>query len=333
MKHIIIGAGIAGVAAAQAIKNISPEAEVTLIGEEGFFPYNRHLLTEYLCDSIREKTIFYTSAEFFAQKGIKFRKGQYVKSIDPTRKSIKFFHNEVMSYDKLLIATGGSPTLGPVLRPYAKNIQRYYSLQDILLVKRKLSQIKHCVIFGGGLSALDLMCGMCNLNKKVTYIVKGTKFDFHIIDAEFMNELEFFLKQHGIEIIYEDRIISIDQFKNRYRVLTLNQKELEADIVFAWDHYKPNIDCVKGTNIEKKIGLLVDQYLQTSVDQIYAAGDCVEIYHPEIKNYWINFGWPNATQQGKIAGKNMTGLQEKYNIKETIVFKIMGKSLRARWWN
>ncbi len=332
MKHVIIGAGIAGVSAAQTIKNIDRNAEVILIGEERYFPYKRYLLSEFITGAIENEKIFYTSAEFFDENGIKLRKAELVKSINTDEKSIKFFHNEVMAYDKLLIATGGAPALGPVLRPYQKNIQRYYSLKDILLIKRKLASIKDVIVFGEGLSILDLLCSMKNLGKNVTYIVKGDKAEFPTVASEFGMDLHEFLLNKGIHVITNDRVVAIEADEKIYQVLTLNEKNLLADVVFAWDYYKPSIDCITNTKIEKKNGILVDQQLRTSVEDVYAAGDCVEIYHPKIKDYWINFGWPNAAEQGEIVGKNMTGLEVEYEIHETIPFNLMGKALTARWW-
>jgi NADPH-dependent 2,4-dienoyl-CoA reductase/sulfur reductase-like enzyme len=332
MKHVIIGAGVAGVTAAQTIKEIDRDAEVVVIGDERIFPYRRYLLTEFLCDSADREELNYTSVEDFRESSIKLRKGQYVKYINPEEKYIKLFHNEVVRYDKLLIATGGRPGLGPVLRPFKKYIQRYYSMKDILVLKKRLASIKECIVFGDGLSSLDLLCGLYNLGKKVTYIVKGPRADFALTESEFYGELHDFLEERGIEVITGDRIISIEPTNGQYRVQTLKQKELTADVIFAWDYYKPNIACIKGTRIEKKLGILVNENMKTSEPDIFAAGDCVEIYHPGIKDYWINFGWPNATEQGKVAGKNMAGISESYKVQETLIFKLMGKALEARWW-
>jgi NAD(P)H-nitrite reductase large subunit len=332
MKHVIIGAGIAGVSAAQTIKKIDRNAEVVLIGEERYFPYKRYLLSDFITGSIENEEIFYTSAEFFQEKGVKLRKAERVKSINTNDKSIKFFHNEVMQYDKLLITTGGAPALGPVLRPYQKNIQRYYSLKDILLIKLKLHEIRNVAVFGEGLSILDLLCSLKNLDKNVTYITKGDRAEFPSVASEFELDLHEFLISKGINLITNDRAVVIKNVKQQYQVTTFNKKTIIADMVFAWDYYKPSIDCIENTKIEKKIGILVDQQLRTSVDDVYAAGDCVEIYHPKIKDYWINFGWPNAAEQGEIAGKNMTGLNVEYEIHETIPFNLMGKALKARWW-
>jgi len=332
MKHVIMGAGVAGVTAAKTIKEIDKNAEVVVFGYERFFPYKRFLLTEFLCGSIKEEELTYFTMDSLKESGIKLRKGEYIKTIKPSEKTIKLFHNEVVHYDKLLIATGGRPRLGLVLRPYKKHIQRYYSLNDILVLKEKLPNINNCIVSGEGVSSLDLICGLCNLGKQVTYIARGARADFALRDSALYNELHDFLKEKGTDIITEDQIVSIEKTNHCYRVETLKQEELTADIVFAWDYYKPNVSCTKGTSIKKKIGILVNVQMETSVGDIYAAGDCVEIYHPCVKNYWINFGWPNALEQGTVAGKNMLGQNEEYKLHETTVFKLMGKSLKARWW-
>jgi NAD(P)H-nitrite reductase large subunit len=332
MKHVIIGAGVAGITAAKTIKELDREAEVVVIGDELFLPYKRYLLTEFLCNSIKRDELIFFSMEMLKELGIKLRKGERVKAIEPSKKSIKLHHNEIVHYDKLLIATGGSPGLGLVLRPYKKHINFYYSLYDTLVLKEKLPEIKKCIVFGDGVSCLDLICVLHNLGKQVTYITKGERATFALDEDDFEGDLHKFLEEKGIEVITEDLIVSIEESDHGYKVETIQQKMLTTDIVFAWDYYKPNISCIEGSAIEKKLGILVNTRLETSEENIYAAGDCVEIYHPSIKGYWINFGLPNALEQGVIAGTNMSGQNEEYKIQEAIAFNLMGKSLKARWW-
>jgi len=332
MKYLIIGAGIAGVTAAETIRSIEAHAEIVVIGNEPYFPYNRFLLTEYLCEKVTDEELFFAPIDFFRQRDIQLRKGEFVKSIQPEAKTVKLFHNEVVEYDKLLIATGGSPAMGPVLSKFQKLVQRYYSLQDILVLKKRMASIETCIVSGQRLSTLDLMCGMCNLGKKVTYITTEEKVNFPQIGNQFKEGIHEFLLGKGVDIVCDDRVISVVEAGSRFRVNTFQRRELTADIVFAWDYYKPAIEIIEGTGIEKKLGILVDACMRTSVTDIYAAGDCVEVYHPGIKDYWINFGWPNAREQGEIAGKNMTGQCVEYQVHDSIIFNLLGKSLEARWW-
>jgi len=332
MKHVIVGAGVAGITAAKTIKELGRKAEVVVIGDELFLPYKRYLLSEFLSNSIKRDELLFFSVEMLKELGIKLRKGERVKSIEPSKKLIKLHHNEVMHYDKLLIATGGSPDLGLVLRPYKKHIHFYYSLYDTLVLKEKLTGIRKCIVFGDGVSCLDLICVLHNLGKQVTYITKGERATFALEEYDFEGDLHEFLEKNGIKIITEDLIVSIEESDHGYKVETIQQKMLTTDIVFAWDYYKPNISCIEGSAIEKELGILVNTRLETSEEDIYAAGDCVEFYHPGIKGYWINFGLPNALEQGKIAGKNMSGQNVEYKIQAAIAYNLMGQSLKARWW-
>ena len=332
MKHVIIGAGVAGITAARTIKELDRDAEVVVIGDELFLPYKRYLLTEFLCDSIQRDDLLFFSIKKLNELGIKLRKGEYVKSIEPSEKVIKLHHNEVVHYDKLLIATGGRPGLGLVLRPFKKHIHFYYSLYDTLVLKEKLPEIHKCIVFGDGVSCLDLICVLHNLGKRVTYITRGERATFGLEEDDFEGDLHGFLEEKGIEIITEEQIVSVEESDQGYKVETVQQKLLTTDIVFAWDYYKPNISFIEGSAIEKKLGILVNTRLETSEKDIYSAGDCVEIYHPSIKGYWINFGLPNALEQGRVAGSNMTGQNEEYKTQEAIVFNLMGTSLKARWW-
>ena len=216
MKHVIIGAGVAGITAAKTIKELDRDAEVVVIGDELFLPYKRYLLTEFLCNSIKRDELLFFSVEKLNELGIKLRKGEFVKSIESSEKVIKLHHNEVMHYDKLLIATGGSPGLGLVLRPFKKQIHFYYSLYDTLILKEKLPDIRKCiVVHGDGVSCLDLICVLHNLGKQVTYITKGERATFALDEFDFEGDLHEFLEEKGIEIITEDQIVSIEESDSR----------------------------------------------------------------------------------------------------------------------
>ncbi|MCP4213578.1 MAG: FAD-dependent oxidoreductase [bacterium] len=332
MKYIIIGAGAAGVNAAKTIRNTDAGGDVTLIGMERHLPYNRYRLTDFICGSTQLEDIKTMSPESFAEMNITFRKGQQVTSIIPGKKQIKMAHNEVLPYDKLVIATGGSPRLNTALKTCKKHIRQYYSLEDILLFQRKLEDIHHCIVYGDGLSSLDLIRCLLQLDKKVSYVFKGHQPDWGLLEPSITFDVMNLLKDKGVTVYARDRVIAAEERDGVYIASTLQQRRLTADAVFAWESYSPNISVVEGTEIRKKSGILVNEYLETSIADIYAAGDCVEIYHPGKRDYWINFGWPNAFAQGATAAKNMTGQKESYAVKEALAFNLMGKSIRARFW-
>ena len=118
-----------------------------------------------------------------------------------------------MGYDRLLISVGGSTGVGPVLRPYEKNIQQYYSLENIIALQKRLNTIHDCIVAGDSLTTLDLMCGMRNLGKKVIYIVEGEKAEFPRLESDFADEVHDFLVDKGINIICGDRIESIRKIR------------------------------------------------------------------------------------------------------------------------
>ncbi len=333
MRHVIVGTGAAGSTAARTIKQYQPEADVILVGEERFPPYNRYLLTDYLCGTVGDEELFHAFDAPLEDLGIKLRKGEAVDRVYPDKKEIRLEHGEVLAYDRLLIATGRRMGVMDTLRPFQKHIRSHYTLEDFLLLKADLPKINQVVASGQAVSTLSLILAMLQLGKKVSYVIRGPRVDIPILPPDIGAGLDDAMVAKGVDIVREDRIVGVQPAGEAYRVETYQGRDLSCDVVFAADTYRPNLKCVQGTGMEMSKGILVDLELHTSLEDIYAAGDCVEIYHPALKNYWINFGWPNAVQQGRVAGANMTGRHETYQISETIAFDILGKPFKARWWD
>jgi len=218
------------------------------------------------------------------------------------------------------------------LKPYAEHIHGYYSLEDILDLKNRLDSVERVVVSGQVVSALSLLSGLRALGKEVHYVIRGPLVDIPIIPAVPPEDLDKGLREKGVQIVREDRIASIRPNGSGYAVETYQGHELAADLVFAFEAYHPNVACCRGAGLEMGKGILVDLELHTSAEDVFAAGDCVEIYDPHRRSTWVNFGWPNAVQQGRVAGANMAGGRESYEIADTVAFEVLGKPFRARWW-
>ncbi len=333
MRHVIVGAGAAGLAAAKTIKTADYDAEVVMIGAERCLPYQRFRLTDYLCGSLSEDDIFHTSRAFFEEMDISLIRGHGVVRILPGSKSLVLDDGSQITYDKLLIATGRCPALDGRLRPFSHCIHPYYTFEDAVLLKRRLPSLEHIVVSGRGVSKLDLIHAMRRLGKRVTYIIRSSKVDVPLATTEINEGVDALLVDKGVEMVREDRPVRIEEAPRGYRVVTEKGRSIDADIVFASVSFEPNLGCIRDSGIEARNGILVDQAMHTSVPDIYGAGDCVEVFHREQRNYWIGYGWSNALQQGVVAGRNMVGIHEEYLINETIAFNLLGKSLTTRWWS
>lgn len=333
MRHVIVGGGAAGLAAAKTIKTADYNADVVMISAERCLPYQRFRLTDYLCDNLSEDDLFHTSQAFFAEMDIALIRGREVVRVLPDAKSVVLDCGSQVKYDRLLIATGRLPALDARLRPFQRHIHPYYTFEDAVLLKRRLPCLDHIVVSGRGVSKLDLIHAMRRLGKRVTYIIRGSTVDVPLATPEINEGVDALLVDKGVEIVREDRLVDIEEAPRGYRVVTEKGRSIDADIVFASVSFEPNLGCIRDSGLEARNGILVDQAMNTSIRDIYGAGDCVEVFHPEQRNYWIGYGWPNALQQGVVAGRNMVGIHEEYLINETIAFNLLGKSLTTRWWS
>ena len=333
MRHVIVGAGAAGLAAAKTIKTTDYDAEVLMIGAERCMPYQRFRLTDYLCGAISEEEIFHTSKEFFEEMEISLRRGHEVDHINPAEHTLELDNGETIHYDKLLVSTGRSPVLDATLRPYARLIHPYYTFDDAVLLRRRLPALEHVIVSGRGVSKLDLIHAMRRLGKRVTYIIRGSKVEIPLANQDICDGVDTLLIEKGVEMIRDDRPTSIEATAGGYRVHTEQGRSIDGDVVFASVSFEPNLRCIRDSGIEAKNGILVDRAMQTSVSDVYGAGDCVEVYHPDLRNYWISYGWPNAIQQGVVAGRNMVGVHEECQIHETIAFNLHGGPLAPHWWS
>lgn len=333
MRHVIIGTGPAGHVAARTIRALDDRAQIVLVGDEPHLPYNRHLLTDLLCGAITEEDLFRMAGPSLEDLRITLRAGVRASRIDPGRRCVHLSDGGLEPYDRLLIATGRRSVPGELLTSCTNELLNYYTYADALALKARLPHIEHVVIHGRTVSALNLLLGFCRLGKRVTYITNGPRVSIPIIDTEGATDLEALMREYGVEVLRQDRIASVVRAIGHQRVETYQGRELDCDVVYASESYRPCIACTRDTGIEANKGILVDLAMHTSLEDVYAAGDCVEIYHPMLRTYWVNFGWPNAEQQGRIAGVNMAGGEEQYQVADTIAFEILGAPYRARWWN
>lgn len=319
--------------AAETIADKSPQAQITLISDEDHPYYYRFMLGEYLCGQISRERLDYKPVEYYESKNIKLRLSQRALEIDAPNKEVLLYHKERVPYDKLLLATGASTKIPPYYQRFAAHLLPFSSIQDAEEIMPRAKEAQNALVIGGGLTGVTLAlalrrCGLalfCILLKRSFYPLLWS-------DADFANIVSL-LKDEGIELFIDKDIENIGvENGGGLNVSLLDGTQLKCDFIGASFGIEPNIDLAKSANISAERGILTDEYLQTNVPDIFAAGDVAQIYHSALRNYWVNLGQPNAIRQGKIAGLNMCGLEAKYEMHLVNIKELSGKTIRFRQW-
>jgi len=334
-KFVIIGAGVAGVSAALAIREEDKDASITLVDEEVHFPYYRYLLGDILMGKKGEEDILIRDLEFYDENRVKLRKGQKVLSISVEGKYLYLSNNERLSFDCLLVSVGRREVIPPHLRQYAHWLYLFSTLEDVRKLKAAIPRAKRAVVRGKGFNALELARVLVKSNWEVPLVTPDSRLSYTSLPDEENEKLRNLIEDAGILVKEKEDINRIVKSgTDDYRVELLSGDEISAEIVFASGGFLPKMDCMRNSGVYMNKGLIIDEYMQTTADSIFAAGDCAEIYHPSLARYWVNLGFPNAKAQGRIAGMNMAGdVRVNLEIEKMRPYTIFGRELYARWWD
>jgi len=307
MKVVIIGLSAAGLSCLETLLRFSPGSEISVISEEKRLPYCRCILTEYLGREIREEFLTVRDPSHFPPN-VTFLPGERAVSIDPPAKTVALQSGKKLRYDKLLIATGAN-----AVRPdYCSDENRVFTLRyidDALMIERCLE--RKATVVGGGFIGI-----------KAAYGLKKRGIDVEVVESlhllsTWMDErqsmvVEDDLKAIGITINKGDEITQISIRGDTVTSALKSGKELESDVVVAGIGVIPRIELAQGAGIMTDTGILVNEFLETSAKDIYAAGDCCEAMDTSRNRPWVNAVWPVAVEQGYFAALNMIGMCASY---------------------
>ncbi|MHA1849264.1 MAG: NAD(P)/FAD-dependent oxidoreductase [Promethearchaeota archaeon] len=309
MKYVLIGGGFAGVWAVEGIRSVDKDGEIVLVSEEP--NYSRPLITYVLGNQVDPALLTYRDESFFKKNKVSLKIGNKVEKLDLEGKKVILSSGEDIQYDKLLIATGGSPFVPPIQGVDTKGVFTFTTRQDGEKILDYINQngVKHVIVLGGGLIGLKSTEALMELGIKVTVVELADRILSATFDKKASRIIENALRESGCRVITEDTISSINSSDGRVASITLknNNETIECGMVIMAIGVRPRIDLVKDTPIKVNRGIVVDEHMETSVKDVYAAGDVVE------SNGSVIAILPVATRQGKIAGKNMAGLVVEYS--------------------
>ena len=307
-RIIIIGNGGAGNAALEEIIKHAPDSKITVITKEAIPIYYRPMLSEYISEPDIPKRFFLHDQARYDSNKVKIMYRTEVESIDRTNQSVQLSSGELLKYDALLITTGSHNFIPPMPGAKLENVVDLRTKADADRIKEKAQTSKKVAIIGGGLLGLELgwQLKLLNPSIEITVIEMMDRLLPRQLDAESSEIFEKKVALTGIQILKGVQTQEIVGESQVTGVKLTNGDIIDADLVAFSIGIRADVQLAKQADLAINRGILVNDFMQTSVEHIYAAGDCAEY---ENINYAI---WPEAVEQGKVAGLNAIGMSTVY---------------------
>ena len=308
MQHIIIGAGPAGVVAAETLRKADPDAGITIIGDEPEPPYSRMAIPYYLIDNIEESgTYLRDPNQHFKSQNIEVMQ-QRVDKIDIGAKQVKLADGSAQAYDKLLIATGSHPVSPPIPGLDLPQVHSCWTLEDARNIIRLAQPGSNVVLIGAGFIGCIILEALVKRGINLAVVEAGNRMVPRMLDENAGGLLESWCKKEGIDVHSSCTVDGIAAAADDLVEVSLSDGgKLSAALVITATGVKANIDLLEGSGIKTDQGVLVDYSMQTSEPDIYAAGDVAQGVDFSTGNHEVQAIQPTATDHGRIAALNMAG--------------------------
>lgn len=330
---VIIGNGAAANRAAEVLREEDAEARITLISDE-FFPfYYRHMLASYLVGEKEESDLVVHPASHYKDKRIRLRLGQTVVRADLKEKVLYLKHMEKIHYSRLLLCVGSRPRIPEIHFAYRQHFTVMKTLAHARCLRAQLPDIRHVLVTGGDLVSLRVAKALLRKGKEVTFLIDEGSFWPLDLTRDRRSELAEALSKVGIEVLPEDDLAAVEPKESgEYAVTTRRGQKLTCDLIGAFFGLIPDVEFLLGSGLDIDRGILVNDFLETNVPCVYAAGDCAQVYNPAIRNYWVSIGWPNAERLGEVAAKNILGATVQADEPPASALTYEGIEVNTSWW-
>lgn len=309
MCYVIIGNSTAAIGAVEAIREKDRDKRLIMIARENYNAYARPLISYYLSRSIEEKNIYYRPYDFYGCHNIETFWGQEEILIDPEKKEVRLKPQDItISYEKLLLATGGKPHKPPFLRDGFANVFFFHTFDDVKKIDSFINEnkCKEAVVIGGGLIGLKAAESLVLRGLEVKIVEAEEQILSSILDYEAAKLVERYLQKRGIDFWLSSRVKSLAGDEKAYKAV-LEEGEVNGDIFVVATGIIPNHESIKLKGLKIGQGIEVNEYMETSLPDIYAAGDVAEAYELISGQKRLVPILPNAYLQGRTAGFNMAG--------------------------
>lgn len=305
-QFLVVGAGIAGVSAAEAIHKTQPDASITMVSDEHNLPYFRMNLTRYLAGELERDRLDLHNREWYHENHVEIILDTHIDDIDAASKQIRLENGRLIEYDKLILANGASPFVPPIPGRELDGVMTLRSLEDADKILNITAEPANVVCIGGGLLGLEIAGGIAQKGTNVTVLEALDWLLPRQLGKEAAEMLRGQIEAMGIKVIVPARIKQISGEGKVSAVELDDGTIIPANLVLISAGIRPNLDLAKRIGLEVNRGIIVNEHMQTSDPDIYAAGDVCE-YHGILYGLWVP-----ARKQGEVAGRSAAGQPTEY---------------------
>ena len=305
-KYLIVGGGMTADAAVSGIRELDSKGSLGVISAESDPPYDRPPLSKKLWKGQSLDSIWRPTKEH----NVDLHLGRIVKTIDAQQKSVIDDRKEIYSFDKLLLAIGGSPRRLPFGGDgiiYFRTLADYRRLRDWTTKGRRFA------VIGGGFIGSEVAAALATDQKDVLLLFPGSGIGDRMFPSDLSQFLNDFYRQNGVEVCNGESAVGLERRGEQFVLKTQSRRELAVDGVVAGLGIQPNLELARMAGLQTGDGIVVDEFLCTSRPDIYAAGDVASFHNPALDRRLRVEHEDNANMMGRVAGRNMAGSSEKYD--------------------
>jgi NAD(P)H-nitrite reductase large subunit len=318
IKYVIIGASAAGIAAVGAIRKIDPDSAIMVITEEFCSDYSRPMISDLVSGKVDLQKIKCKTEEFWNENKAEIRLGKKVVSLNLAEKIVNLEDGEKVVYEKLLLATGGKPFVPKMEGQEKDGVFTFTNIAEAQRLASRIESIqaKNAVVIGAGLIGISVTEALMKRGLKVTVVELQEKILSLLLDAKASDIVEAVIRKAGVNFATGQ---SVQKIIGRPEndgavggVILTKGDQVPCDLVIVAIGVIPRTELVVGTNVKINRGIVVDNYMQTTVPDVYASGDVAETYDFILNQSRSLPLWPLAVLEGRVAGANMAGTKTSY---------------------
>ena len=309
MKHVILGAGPAGVIAAETLRKHAPNDDITLIGDEPEPPYSRMASPYLLIGKVGEDgTHLRHTAGHFERLRINLRRGCRAQKVDVQQRCVVLDDGSSVPFDKLLIATGSSPATPPIPGIQGPGVHPCWTLADARAIMALAKPGARVLQMGAGFIGCIIMEALAMRGVKLSVVEMGDRMVPRMMGPTAGGMIKDWCEKKGVAVYTSARVDAVERDTAQgapMRVRLSTGQVLDADLVISATGVKPNIGFLEHSGVRCLLGVLTDEHLQTNVPGVYAAGDCAEAFDKVSGQTIVSAIQPNAAEQARVAAMNM----------------------------